>query len=392
MNRRARIPLGLLGLSAIALVACIQSQDFPAAPAADEAPRTDSLPPPACGTVDDPNNCGACGHSCLGGACARGQCQPVVLAENQTLEHDPLVPDAIAVDATHVTWVTGSRLSRVPIGGGAVHVLGTYPVSPEKMRVVGEHLYLMSGSRDAVVRLPKSGGAIEKVTPQIPDVQTVQTFDVVADAVAWSAMRKDANDVWITHLFFCSLPCTQPEEPWKADGPSPRSIGRSATSLYASYYFSDGSGEGVDALTADYKPALVTNFFNELIVEEMPNEAHAFGAAMGAVARAVLPRTRPEGNQPHVPDKVLASDPDLWVRGLTLVGTDLYWAGSMPGAPSAIFRVDKRGASLPEAILSGWNVTTITASDEAIYFSTADGKIAKLARPVPVKTTTGEQH
>src|SRR5262245_28739027 len=33
----------------------------------------------------DPANCGACGHSCLGGACAGGVCRPVVLASAERL-------------------------------------------------------------------------------------------------------------------------------------------------------------------------------------------------------------------------------------------------------------------------------------------------------------------
>jgi hypothetical protein len=35
-------------------------------------------------TNTDPNNCGACGHNCLGGACVAGQCQPVILSANQS--------------------------------------------------------------------------------------------------------------------------------------------------------------------------------------------------------------------------------------------------------------------------------------------------------------------
>jgi hypothetical protein len=310
-----------------------------------------------------------------------------VLADNQGFSGDTLVPEALDADGTHVTWMVKNRLARVPVGGGQVEELGTHRISPQKLRVVGDYIYAMSAARDAVVRIPKTGGPAENVTPPFPaGVTTLQTFDVIDGAVAWAALREDANGVGRTHLYLCSLPCTEPEEPWSfEDGPSPRAIGRSAKNLYASYYFAtgDAEGEGVDCLTAAYKPALVTNFFNEVVVEETPSEALAYGVARGAVARARLPIDRPAGNQPHVPDKVLASDPEMWPRSIALVGNDLYYADSSPGAPGAIVRVDKRGIALAENILSGWSAIVLTASEQAIYFTTTDGKVAKLARPLP---------
>jgi hypothetical protein len=379
------------GAAALLAAACIQSQDFPA-PEAPAGPAADqgSLPPPACGSLDDPQNCGACGHSCLGGACARGQCQPVVLAEDQPTTQDSL-SDAMAVDDSHVFWLSGGRIARVPTAGGKVDELRARSAARGKMRVVGDFIYL--STFDAVVRLPKNGGTLETVTPALPGVSTLQTFDVVDGAVAWIALRQDSNEISIQRLFFCSLPCTQPEEPWGDDGAIPGEIGRSASNLYATYAYMEDDpegrqGAGVDSLMASYKSALVTNPFNELVIEEMPEEAFAYGVGMGSVARARLPRERPDGNQPYVPDKVLASDPELWPSSLALVDNDLYWIDIRRETGTSVFRVDKRGIALPEEILSGWRPVKLTATRDAIYFTTADGKVAKLARPLPVVAKT----
>lgn len=56
-----------------------------------------------CGSVcaneqTDSNNCGSCGHHCLGGTCGAGVCQPVVLASGQSS------PFYIALDTLSVYW------------------------------------------------------------------------------------------------------------------------------------------------------------------------------------------------------------------------------------------------------------------------------------------------
>src|SRR5262249_52955723 len=72
------------------------------------APESSSPPPPpapvspsnACPSdpaalATDAHHCGACGHDCLGGACAAGACQPVVLvpALGEKSVHDLVVDE-----------------------------------------------------------------------------------------------------------------------------------------------------------------------------------------------------------------------------------------------------------------------------------------------------------
>jgi hypothetical protein len=55
----------------------------------------------------DGSNCGACGHSCLGGACMNGHCQPVTLAAGLTN------PVSVALDPAHVYFVESTASGTV---------------------------------------------------------------------------------------------------------------------------------------------------------------------------------------------------------------------------------------------------------------------------------------
>jgi hypothetical protein len=64
----------------------------------------DAGSPPACSldASKDRLNCGTCGHSCLGGDCVNGRCQPSTVADDQS------GPLGIDVSAHYVFWVNQS--------------------------------------------------------------------------------------------------------------------------------------------------------------------------------------------------------------------------------------------------------------------------------------------
>jgi hypothetical protein len=65
-----------------------------------DAPQPEAVDAGCDGSIaSDPDNCGACGHGCLGGACVAGQCQPVLLATGPQ-------PFSVVVDDTRVYWTT----------------------------------------------------------------------------------------------------------------------------------------------------------------------------------------------------------------------------------------------------------------------------------------------
>ncbi len=66
---------------------------------------------PCIDTHNDPENCGACGHSCLGGACNAGVCVPVALhfGQKQVENYQHL-----AIDYNNVYWVVSGAILKLP--------------------------------------------------------------------------------------------------------------------------------------------------------------------------------------------------------------------------------------------------------------------------------------
>ncbi|MEO7034361.1 MAG: hypothetical protein ABI548_10730 [Polyangiaceae bacterium] len=95
--------------------------------------------PAAVDTNTDAANCGACGHSCLGGACAAGMCQPLLLGT---------VPSA--VDYARDTIVSGGGVYVFSqVGNGSPsnvwQTSATTPATPTEVKVSGTVSCIMNG-------------------------------------------------------------------------------------------------------------------------------------------------------------------------------------------------------------------------------------------------------
>lgn len=184
-------------------VASVESHE---PPAANEATTT-IIPPMETGCGDlsrNPVHCGRCGHSCLGGSCVAGNCQPVALAEGirprrialgqgiivwlenvdgrvaqmnkdgaeqvvlWTQARRGMLPENLNVDDSYVYWTNDEHeVSRCAIGGcgGAPTVLAKTDPYPSSLGVDASHLYWIERGSDEsrVVRMPKSGGPREVI-------------------------------------------------------------------------------------------------------------------------------------------------------------------------------------------------------------------------------------
>jgi hypothetical protein len=92
-------------------------------------------------TTTDGQNCGACGHSCLGGACTAGVCKPVKLASNGTSG-----AQVLAIDSTYVYFSAPKEIARVAKSGGAVEQVVPTTSAATSMAINGGVIYWVGQS------------------------------------------------------------------------------------------------------------------------------------------------------------------------------------------------------------------------------------------------------
>lgn len=217
MRLRLLLGLSLLVAPSMAISACVG--DTPVVPppgsdagGQDSTPAQDSAPSgdgaceagfTTCGgggtcatkLADDPLNCGACDHSCGGGACFAGACQAVAIASGL----DSPAASEIAIDDTFVYFpaalengVTTASVYKVPKAGGADASSSavTLFVGPASQQVRGitvrntDVLWTTNGisaGSGKVQFVPRIGGA---------------TQDIAVGENAPFGLAADANDVY----------------------------------------------------------------------------------------------------------------------------------------------------------------------------------------------------
>lgn len=155
-----------------------------------------------CGdTTSSPENCGNCGHGCLGGTCEQSHCTAVTIAVLSPGEqptyivssgtdiffHSSLGVRRVAKDGITLpqtlsssstgglrglerggAWIYSAEVSgsifRTPAAGGAAEPLWSGTGTPETLTVLNSYVYFADPETDAIRRVLQTGGAVETVT------------------------------------------------------------------------------------------------------------------------------------------------------------------------------------------------------------------------------------
>lgn len=108
-------------------------------------------------TMTNPNHCGVCGHSCLGGTCTGGRCNPTVAVSGQD------GPIGITNDGVDLYWtLQGGTVRATPLAGGAVRFVTTVPEAAH-LDIRGADVIIAGYGSKHIYRAPRIGGAHEVI-------------------------------------------------------------------------------------------------------------------------------------------------------------------------------------------------------------------------------------
>ncbi|AKU94701.1 hypothetical protein AKJ09_01365 [Labilithrix luteola] len=333
-----------------------------------------------CGDVEsDRLNCGRCGHDCLGGDCALGKCQPIVL-------HAGGAPRSIALDADHVYWSDATHALVAKIdknGANYVELAKGGPLNriPYGIAVDDKYVY-WGGVSSAIVRCAIGGCAN---TPTL--VTSTGPFDDV--------LVDDHNVYWIdsdgaSQMYYVrsiDKGTTNGTGGTVLVGPEPDlfRLAADATHIYVtSQTSSGGAGKLRRVAKTGGKVDVVSSGLGELWGAAVDDSNVYFSDSGDPGTINVASKTAIDA-----PIIIFASQQHR-PTGISLDGTNVYWANGFSGSASpdgalmmcpiasctsGITLVDHQSAPL-----------TVAVDDKAIYwvnfdFGNEHGAVMKLAKP-----------
>jgi hypothetical protein len=415
MNRTPTGVTSFIALSAaLGTAACDTTLDFyTEADASDSGSHLVSHPDAGCGLSSDPMNCGTCGHSCLGGACTSGVCQPVVLASGQgdSIWQVPWYPymngngdldgpDRLAVDATDVYWLNlRGEVMRVPIAGGtAVRVATTEP-NPAWIALDAEFVYF-STLEGEIFRVKKTSGSpfrlvstamtsAGRLALERTNALPVNPYPLEVSVAGGQLLWSDGSGVYACPAAGCyGVPTAiDPGTPWihpfsygvdssgqkyasEEDVQPTNDAGTDTTVSFAMTYFMPMADEflGLAGNTAYYE------------LHGGAHEVYALAtAAMGSTGVVRWTQT----SVTYLASGLLSAP-----RSLALDDDYAYWVNAAAydrdrdKRVANVVRCPKTGCASPEVLAANQLVPRAVAVGNGVAFwTTGDGKVWKLALP-----------
>ncbi len=384
----SRCGIGLVALLLL-LPSCADTQEF-TSEGRSGRPSADTHPGPSdsgvsiasCDTARDANNCGACGHRCLGGACLSGICQPIELARGETPTALAVAGDDVYFLALGPSGMSADRIRRVPTRGGPSSTAVTLPGGAlGSMLLRGGFLYVAYASGPSNVatigRLALGGDTLVDVIPKpLPGCRPA-AFTVTSTSLVFTC------DVGETGLFACPLTgCAAgalPLDPSFAMWRSRRGLVDVGGAVLAA---SEGAPElrrlSLDGVKCD---VAMTGAKDQ-------ETAIAYDGTSAYVARSgELLELAPVCGAGH--RKLLVKSGRLERPILALNDDDVLW-GEQNLYDGSILRCAKAGCDEPEVIATGQGfVMDVVATNDAVYWVTTarvgsspvPGTVMKLALP-----------
>jgi hypothetical protein len=293
----------------------------------------------------DPDNCGACGHGCLGGACSNATCLPAVVASGQGALR------GIVADGRSVFWAGAGFVAATPRDVIAPTTIASFEGTGFRMAELGDYVYWVTRDTGLVARAKKTGGATETLAANQGDVGGIATDGAT---VYWDTYPDGS-------LY---------SKPLDSSGPATvLDQGSNLTGVQLRggflYYIEDSSLRRLKVgTTSTSGPYLARAGTFELVADD------AFLYAASAEGDAVV-RVPVAGGSPQQ----LADASSPW--GFAADDAFVYWANEDSGDVDKI-RKDGAGGTIVLANVDG--VVGVAVDDLAVYFTTKTGLVMRVAK------------
>jgi hypothetical protein len=350
---------------------------------------------------NDPLNCGACGHSCLGGACKLQKCEPFQLAST-------VQPSGLAVDMTHVYFTSPSQgqIARVQRDGKCTPVApcpqafaGSAALDPLTGQTRGPTAIVSDGSfvywtADAAGLLVKRPASLPPgvLTTLGPAVSTNPGYLALGGGkLWWTTGFGAAGTDPAPHLRSANLDGTGLVAVANFQSPVSTSKGRGgvATDATSVYWASETEGAVYHAAFTD--PPCTEGSLGAVPCKAYGSASSPYGVA---VDDSFVYWTEPtSGTVKKAPkaggqSSVVATNQDL-PQAIAVLGTFVYWgnasttgatAGTIRRAPQVAATCD---AALCEHVADAAAPDAVIAADDGIYWtnnSATTGAVFRLAK------------
>lgn len=326
----------------------------------------------------DGENCGSCGHSCLGGACGASTCQPVAVAT--ALDH----PIALAQDADNIYFseygdgnVKTGRLKRMSKATSVVDAIVPNGWGDAAITVQNNVLYHSVFHNDGV-------GAVYKcVLPGCANFTSNPVFECNPGVLQYCGINYSQMGSTSTGISFVTIQRIVQCNPNSstcdafAGGFGPYTIGDTVADAQRIYWTDFGTGK---VYTRPNQSLPNNTVFSEMVSgQDNPkhlgqNATHLFWTVNGGIASAV------KSNVPVTADALIASD----ANHLAVDGNALFWTTIGSGSLNTCDVTDCAGTA--KQLATGYDGVggPVVVDSEAVYFlhdmSSAAGVLVRVAR------------